>query len=100
MQSPPPPATTHRIRNPILPGFNPDPGTIRVGDDFYIATLPSSGFRVFASTTPAAWSTGALWGEVLTRREQADMRGRGAGDKHVHNFTFRHLGLEGRRQPR
>ncbi|AEJ62151.1 glycoside hydrolase family 43 [Spirochaeta thermophila DSM 6578] len=26
------------IRNPILPGFNPDPSIVRVGDDFYIAT--------------------------------------------------------------
>jgi xylan 1,4-beta-xylosidase len=27
-----------KIRNPILPGFNPDPSIIRVGDDYYIAT--------------------------------------------------------------
>jgi len=27
-----------RIRNPILPGFNPDPSVVRVGDDYYIAT--------------------------------------------------------------
>ena len=26
------------IRNPILPGFNPDPSIVRAGDDFYIAT--------------------------------------------------------------
>ena len=26
------------IHNPILPGFNPDPSTCRVGDDYYIAT--------------------------------------------------------------
>src|SRR4051812_13653998 len=32
----PAPATT--IRNPILPGFNPDPSIVRVGDDYYIAT--------------------------------------------------------------
>ncbi len=29
---------TRLIRNPILPGFNPDPSIVRVGDDFYIAT--------------------------------------------------------------
>ena len=29
---------TARIRNPILPGFNPDPSIVRVGDDYYIAT--------------------------------------------------------------
>jgi xylan 1,4-beta-xylosidase len=27
-----------RIRNPILPGFNPDPSIVRVDDDYYIAT--------------------------------------------------------------
>jgi xylan 1,4-beta-xylosidase len=26
------------IRNPILPGFNPDPSIVRVGDEYYIAT--------------------------------------------------------------
>jgi xylan 1,4-beta-xylosidase len=26
------------IHNPILPGFNPDPSILRVGDDYYIAT--------------------------------------------------------------
>jgi len=26
------------IKNPILPGFNPDPSIVRVGDDYYIAT--------------------------------------------------------------
>ncbi len=26
------------IRNPILPGFNPDPSIVRVNDDYYIAT--------------------------------------------------------------
>jgi xylan 1,4-beta-xylosidase len=32
-------ATTQRtIHNPILPGFNPDPSIVRVGDDYYIAT--------------------------------------------------------------
>ncbi len=27
-----------KLRNPILPGFNPDPSIVRVGDDYYIAT--------------------------------------------------------------
>ncbi len=26
------------IRNPILPGFNPDPSIVRVSDDYYVAT--------------------------------------------------------------
>ncbi len=32
------PAMSQMIRNPILPGFNPDPSIVRVGDDYYIAT--------------------------------------------------------------
>ena len=32
------PDESARIRNPILPGFNPDPSIVRVGDDYYIAT--------------------------------------------------------------
>jgi xylan 1,4-beta-xylosidase len=32
------PTSTQIIRNPILPGFNPDPSIVRVGDDYYIAT--------------------------------------------------------------
>ena len=24
--------------NPVLPGFNPDPSFLRVGEDYYIAT--------------------------------------------------------------
>ena len=32
------PDTSRKIRNPILPGFNPDPSILRVGDDYYIAT--------------------------------------------------------------
>jgi xylan 1,4-beta-xylosidase len=30
--------TAPHIHNPILPGFNPDPSIVRVGDDYYIAT--------------------------------------------------------------
>ena len=28
---------TVMIKNPILPGFNPDPSIVRVNDDYYIA---------------------------------------------------------------
>ena len=27
-----------KVINPVLPGFNPDPSLVRVGDDYYIAT--------------------------------------------------------------
>ena len=46
------------IHNPILPGFNPDPSILRVGEDYYIATstfLWQPGVRLFHSTDLANW---------------------------------------------
>lgn len=31
-------SVTTSVKNPILPGFNPDPSIVRVGEDYYIAT--------------------------------------------------------------
>lgn len=58
------------LRNPLLPGFNPDPSVTRVGDDFYIVTstfeyLP--GLPIYHSTDFEHWT---LIGNVATRREQ------------------------------
>ena len=47
------------IRNPVLPGFNPDPSIVRVGDDYYLATSTfvwQPGIRLFHSTDLATWS--------------------------------------------
>ena len=47
------------IRNPILPGFNPDPSIVRVGGDYYIATSTmvwQPGIRLFHSTDLASWT--------------------------------------------
>ena len=47
------------IRNPVLPGFNPDPSIVRVGDDYYIATSTfvwQPGIRLFHSTDLATWT--------------------------------------------
>lgn len=46
------------IRNPVLPGFNPDPCILRAGDTYYIAVssfewLP--GVRVYESANLAEW---------------------------------------------
>ena len=30
-------ATVRKLKNPIIPGFYPDPSICRVGDDFYLA---------------------------------------------------------------
>ncbi|MEQ1900855.1 MAG: glycoside hydrolase family 43 protein [Devosia sp.] len=63
------------IRNPILPGFNPDPSILRVGEDYYIATSTFEwypGVQIHHSKDLANWD---LITRPLTRRSQLDMRG-------------------------
>jgi xylan 1,4-beta-xylosidase len=63
------------IRNPILPGFNPDPSICRVGDDYYIATSTFEwypGVQIHHSTDLVNWK---LVRRPLDRAAQLDMRG-------------------------
>jgi xylan 1,4-beta-xylosidase len=63
------------IRNPILPGFNPDPSILRVGDDYFIATSTFEwfpGVQIHHSRDLVHWR---LLTHVLTRRSQLDMLG-------------------------
>src|SRR5262245_12415376 len=63
------------IRNPILPGFNPDPSICRVGGDYYIATSTFEwypGVQFHHSTDLVNWR---LVGRPLNRAAQLDMRG-------------------------
>ncbi len=63
------------IRNPILPGFHPDPSFCRVGDTFYIATSTFEwypGVRIYRSTDLATWEFCAA---PLDRAGLLDMRG-------------------------
>lgn len=63
------------IRNPIIPGFNPDPSICRVGDDYYIATSTFEwfpGVQIHHSRDLANWR---LVGRPLVRASQLDMRG-------------------------
>ena len=63
------------VRNPILPGFNPDPSVLRVGSDYYIATSTFEwypGVQIHHSTDLANWT---LLTRPLTRASQLDMRG-------------------------
>jgi xylan 1,4-beta-xylosidase len=60
---------------PLIPGFNPDPSIVRVGDDFYLVTstfeyLP--GIPVYHSTDLVTW---AKVGHVITRRDQLQVDG-------------------------
>ena len=63
------------IRNPILPGFNPDPSFCRVGQDYYIATSTFEwypGVQIHHSRDLVNWT---LVSRPLVRRGQLDMRG-------------------------
>lgn len=63
------------IKNPILPGFNPDPSFCRVGSDYYIATSTFEwypGVQIHHSTDLANWT---LVKRPLERAAQLDMRG-------------------------
>ena len=63
------------IRNPILPGFNPDPSIVRVGDDYYIATSTFEwypGVQIHHSRDLVHWR---LIAHPLDRAELLDMRG-------------------------
>lgn len=63
------------IRNPILPGFNPDPSICRVDDDYYIATSTFEwfpGVQIHHSRDLANWR---LIARPLMRQSQLDMRG-------------------------
>ena len=46
------------IQNPILPGFNPDPSLLRVGDDYYLATSTFEWFPGVQIHHSAIWFTG------------------------------------------
>ncbi|SEN66899.1 xylan 1,4-beta-xylosidase [Mesobacillus persicus] len=63
------------IKNPILPGFNPDPSIIRVEDDYYIATSTFEwfpGVQIHHSKDLKNWR---LLTHPLTRKSQLDMIG-------------------------
>src|SRR6478752_5674988 len=67
--------TMPQVRNPILPGFNPDPSILRVGEDYYIATSTFEwypGVQIHHSRDLANWE---LLVRPLNRKSQLDMRG-------------------------
>lgn len=63
------------IRNPILPGFNPDPSICRVDEDYYIATSTFEwfpGVQIHHSRDLAHWH---LLTHALERTSLLDLRG-------------------------
>lgn len=64
-----------KIKNPILPGFNPDPSIVRVDDDYYIATSTFEwfpGVQIHHSKDLVHWR---LLTHPLTRISQLDLKG-------------------------
>jgi len=63
------------IHNPVLPGFNPDPSFVRVGEDYYIANSTFEwfpGVQIHHSRDLVHWR---LIGHALTRPSQLDLKG-------------------------
>ena len=63
------------FRNPILPGFYPDPSICRVGEDYYLVTSSFAwfpGIPVFHSRDLINWKQ---LGHVLDRQSQLDLDG-------------------------
>lgn len=83
-----------KYRNPIIPGYNPDPSICRVGNDFYLVNSTFEffpGVPIYHSTNLVNWE---LIGHCLTRRSQLELEGcRNSGGIYAptirhHNGTF------------
>ncbi|MBX7495764.1 glycoside hydrolase family 43 protein [Qipengyuania sp. 6B39] len=64
-------------RNPVLPGFHPDPSIVRVGDSFYLVTSTFSwfpGLPIFRSEDLVNWR---FVGNAINRAAQMDFSGLG-----------------------
>ncbi len=62
------------IRNPILPGFNPDPSILRFGEDYFLATSTFEwfpGIAIYHSRNLKDW---ALRTHALTDERRLDLR--------------------------
>lgn len=66
-----------QFRNPVLPGFHPDPSIVRVEDDFYLVTSTFSwfpGLPIFHSRDLVNWN---LVGHAIDRPGMMDFSGLG-----------------------
>ncbi|KAF9267110.1 hypothetical protein L218DRAFT_920869 [Marasmius fiardii PR-910] len=67
--------TTHALINPILPGWNPDPSLLRVGEDYFLATSTFEyfpGIPIYHSKDLLNWD---LVGHALNRPSQLGLYG-------------------------
>lgn len=63
-------APVSRIPNPVIPGFNPDPSVIRVGEDYFLATSTFEyfpGVPIYHSKDLVNWT---IIGHALNRPSQ------------------------------
>lgn len=70
-----PAQTQQGYKNPVIPGFHPDPSICRVGEDFYLVTSSFQyfpGVPVFHSKDLINWKQ---IGHCLTRPEQVNLNG-------------------------
>lgn len=66
--------SAQQLRNPIIPGFHPDPSVCRVGDDFYVVNSSFQyfpGVPIYHSKDLVNWE---LIGNVLDRQSQLPLR--------------------------
>lgn len=64
-----------KIKNPIIPGFNPDASVLKVGDDYYLTTSTFEwwpGVEIYHSRDLINWT---IIANPLNRISQADLRG-------------------------
>lgn len=64
-----------RVKNPVIPGFHPDPSLVRVGEDYYIATSTFEwfpGVRIYHSKDLANWK---IVSYGLTQEAKVDLTG-------------------------
>ena len=85
-------AADHRlIRNPVLPGFHPDPSILRVGADYFIATSTFEwfpGVRLHHSTNLVDWTP---LGGALGEKRLLDLTGAGdSGGVWAPSLTYAH----------
>lgn len=72
-----PPVLPGQFRNPVIPGFHPDPSIVKVGKDFYAVTSTFSyfpGLPILHSTDLVNWR---LIGNAIDRPSQLDFGGLG-----------------------
>lgn len=81
--------SNQELRNPIIPGYNPDPSICRVGSDYYIVNSTFEffpGVPIYHSKNLVNWE---LINYCLTRREQLELEGcRNSGGIYAPTLRF------------